>query len=84
MAEQQVIHGLNCPGCGGPLEIEEGRTVVICPFCGISSLLSGEKGVLHFQVKPDVGRGQVEAAVRRFFRRWDRDPELERERNFDL
>jgi predicted RNA-binding Zn-ribbon protein involved in translation (DUF1610 family) len=79
MVEKQIIHGLNCPECGGTLEIEEGRTVVNCPFCGISSLLTGEKGVLHLQVKPDVGQEQVKAVVRRFFRRWDRDPELEQE-----
>ena len=79
MVEKQIIHGLNCPECGGTLEIEEGRSVVNCPFCGVSSLLTGEKGIWHFQVKPDVGQGQVEAAVRRFFRRWDRDPDLEQE-----
>ena len=79
MAERPIIHGLNCPDCGGTLEIEQGHSVVNCPFCGVSSLLTGERGIWHFQVKPGIGQEQVEAAVRRFFRRWDRDPGLVQE-----
>lgn len=79
MREKQVIHGLNCPGCGGALEIEEGRILVNCPFCGTASLLGGEKGILHFQVRSTVRRTQVLNATRRFFHRWDHDPDLEQE-----
>lgn len=79
MPEKPIIRGLNCPQCAGALEIEAGRAVVNCPFCGVSSLLDGEKGVLRLQVRPTVGQEQVEAMVRRFFLRWDRDPDLERE-----
>jgi ribosomal protein L37AE/L43A len=76
MTSEQIIHGLNCPECGGALEVEEGRSIVDCPHCGSCFRVGGQKGVWRFQLRPTVAREQVLAAVRRFFHRWDLAPGL--------
>jgi predicted RNA-binding Zn-ribbon protein involved in translation (DUF1610 family) len=34
------IVGLNCPACGGTLDLREGATIELCPFCGTPLLLN--------------------------------------------
>lgn len=37
--------GLNCPSCGGRMEIDEGEKIAVCPFCHTVSIIEGGDGV---------------------------------------
>jgi hypothetical protein len=37
--ERRIV-GLNCPACGGTLDLREGATIERCPFCGTPLLLN--------------------------------------------
>ena len=76
MTAGQVIYSLNCPQCGGVLEVDEGRTVVTCPFCGISCQVSSQKGLWHFQIRPTVTQEQVLESVPHLLSRLDLVPGL--------
>ncbi len=79
MVEGKIIHGLNCPNCGGMLEIEEGQTIVDCPYCDVSSLLTGEKGMWRFRVRRGVEREKALQVVRSFFAGYNKAPDLQRQ-----
>lgn len=58
--------GLNCPRCSAPIPIPEGRPLVKCPYCGLTAMVQGERGVPHFQVARKVDHSAIEPRVRRF------------------
>ncbi|RQD80518.1 MAG: hypothetical protein D5R99_04745 [Methanocalculus sp. MSAO_Arc1] len=33
----QILINMNCPHCGGPLQIEQGDTLIFCPYCNTMS-----------------------------------------------
>lgn len=45
-----TTQGLNCPRCGGTVNIPEGQALVICPFCDMRGLVTGERGVRRYQL----------------------------------
>lgn len=66
MSEKDVLHGLNCPRCGGMVTIPEGQAVVVCPYCDLRSVVRGERGVRRYQVPARIGREQALEAFKRF------------------
>ena len=66
MAQNDSLHGLNCPNCGGMVEIPEGQTIVKCPFCEQRSFVRGERGLRRYQVEQRIDREQAFAGLRQF------------------
>lgn len=58
--------GLICPNCSGVVPVAEGDRVVRCPYCGLHSLVQGERGVRRWQVARKLERAEAETAVRGF------------------
>lgn len=38
-----LVESINCPKCGGPLDLAVGEVIVTCPYCGTASRLRGDK-----------------------------------------
>jgi len=68
--------GLACPNCQGRLQIPEGVRVICCPFCGLRSLVRGDRGVRRYQVPRRLDRQQALRAARGYLRGLDRAPGL--------
>lgn len=66
MSDSSGIHGLGCPRCGGMIPIPEGQNIVICPFCDLRSVISGEKGVRRYQVPCQISAEQAQQSFRKF------------------
>jgi len=60
-------HGLTCPECSGVVPVREGQRIVTCPYCGLNSMLQGDRGIRRWQVSRRVERAQAEKAVQGFF-----------------
>jgi len=48
--------GLNCPTCGGAIQISEGDSTVICQYCGSTLFVEGDKGVNTIAFKSKFAR----------------------------
>jgi hypothetical protein len=59
--------GLVCPNCSGVVPVAEGERIVRCPYCGMNSLVQGERGVRRWQVQRRVEREMAQQAVQDFF-----------------
>lgn len=59
----QIVESLNCPKCGGPLNLTTGEVIVTCPYCGTASRIEGSKPFLlrHSMLAARVDR---DAALR--------------------
>ncbi|GAP07573.1 MAG TPA: hypothetical protein DEQ80_02445 [Anaerolinea thermolimosa] len=68
MSEKGLL-GLTCPRCGGTVPVPEGQALVICPFCEMRSVVSGERGVRRYQVPLRVKREQALESLRQFLTR---------------
>lgn len=68
MQDKQALHGLNCPNCGGTIQIPEGQRIVCCPYCNLRSLVKGERGMQRYQVSPKVNREQALNALQGFLK----------------
>ena len=66
MSADAPLHGLSCPRCGGMVAIPEGQEIVICPFCDLRSVVSGEHGIRRYQVPQRVEREAATAAYQKF------------------
>ena len=66
MSAKDALHGLSCPRCGGMIDIPEGQEIVICPFCELRSVVSGENGIRRYQVPLKVERDAAGQAFQRF------------------
>jgi hypothetical protein len=66
MKEEESLHGLSCPNCGGMIPIPEGELIVKCPYCELRSYVRGERGLLRYQVPLKVERQGVPAALAKF------------------
>ena len=42
----ELVESLNCPKCGGPLNLTTGEVIVTCPYCGTASRLEGDRPFL--------------------------------------
>jgi len=63
-----ALHGLGCPRCGGMVPIPEGQEIVVCPFCDLRSVVSGESGVRRYQTPCRVNRAGAVKACQNFLR----------------
>ena len=75
---QKAIVGLNCPSCGGTLDIKEGRQTVECGFCGTGLMLEGESGLLRYYVKDEITRDQVKRATFKWLGTYEKAPDLQK------
>jgi hypothetical protein len=66
MSDLQAVHGLACPRCGGMVPVPEGQAIVQCPFCSLSSVVRGERGMLRAQVQQRIDRERAIQAMTRF------------------
>ena len=66
MAENNSLHGLSCPNCGGMVPIPEGQAIVDCPFCEQRSFVRGERGLRRYQVAQRIDRDKAQAGLRQF------------------
>src|SRR5207247_2044153 len=39
----ELVESINCPKCGGPLNLTTGEVIVTCPYCGTASRIRGDK-----------------------------------------
>jgi len=39
----ELVESINCPKCGGPLNLTTGEVIVTCPYCGTASRIEGDK-----------------------------------------
>jgi len=39
----ELVQSINCPKCGGPLNLTTGEVIVTCPYCGTASRIRGDK-----------------------------------------
>lgn len=66
MKEEEKLHGLSCPNCGGMISIPEGELIVKCPYCNLRSYVRGERGLLRYQVPQKIERQGAPAALMKF------------------
>ena len=77
MAEKTII-GINCPSCGGSLEISEGTIWLRCSFCGMPLLVHGDSGIRRCYVPMKHSREQVLARVKTWFQKFDKARDLQK------
>lgn len=63
---ERALQGLTCPRCGGMVPIPDGASIVLCPFCDLRSVVSGERGMRRYQVPLRVSREQAQKAFQGF------------------
>lgn len=59
--------GLICPNCGGVVPVPEGARIVTCPFCNMSSLVQGERGILRWHMTNRLDKSAALKEVKNFF-----------------
>lgn len=64
-----TTQGLNCPRCGGTVNIPEGQVVVTCPFCDMRGLVTGERGVRRYQLAHRTDMQTVSGKLKSFLSR---------------
>jgi len=77
MSEKTII-GLNCPSCGGTLDVREGKKTVECGFCETTLILSGELGLPRYYVRDEITRDQVKRATYKWLGTIDKAPDLQK------
>lgn len=55
--------GLNCPTCGGAIQVSEGESTIICGYCGSTLFVEGDQGVHTLAFKNKAGRDVASAAT---------------------
>ncbi|MDX1615643.1 MAG: hypothetical protein R3300_15125 [Candidatus Promineifilaceae bacterium] len=78
MTSVTSARGLTCPNCAGVVPVPEGARVVVCPFCEMRSLVSGDRGVRRWQVINQLDRPRVQKTVQGFFSGFNRARDLKR------
>lgn len=59
----------NCPGCGSPLEIQEGTISLCCSFCGLIMRVGSPGRILKYFYKSDLDDFAVKFAVERYLKK---------------
>lgn len=76
----RVLTGLTCASCGGTVDVQEGRTNVVCRYCETPQAVVGDRGIARVMVLNKLERSQASDVVRRWLREGIRkDPALKRE-----
>ena len=65
----KITYGLNCPSCGGRIEVDEGDRFVICPFCHTVSKVSGDDDVKVLAYRMQVDKKGALQATHQWFRK---------------
>ena len=79
MSTSTKTHGLICPNCSGVVPVPEGGRIVTCPYCNMSSLVQGERGVRRWHVVNQLERAEALEAVTGFFSGMNKARNLKRE-----
>ncbi|RQD82075.1 MAG: hypothetical protein D5R99_00195 [Methanocalculus sp. MSAO_Arc1] len=66
---QKIVFGMNCPSCGGRIDIQEGEQLALCPFCEAAHSLVVDKGVGKIRLKNTLDAGKAEEIVRAWFKK---------------
>lgn len=61
--------GLNCPACGGAIQISEGENVLSCNYCGSLLWAEGDAGVMTVAFRNVQGRDSVLRATEEWWRK---------------
>ena len=61
--------GLNCPACGGAIQISEGENVLNCNYCGSLLWAEGDAGVMTVAFRNVQGRDSVLRATEEWWRK---------------
>jgi hypothetical protein len=69
MADESLSVGMNCPSCGGALNIEEGESVVNCRYCDSMLFIEGDKGVQTVAFKNKMDPQRVMQAAESWWRK---------------
>jgi len=61
----ELVDSINCPKCGGPLNLSTGEVIVTCPYCGTASRLRGDKPFVlaHSMLTARLDRDGALAAI---------------------
>ncbi len=75
-----MLTGLTCASCGGTVDVEEGRTNVVCRYCETPQAVIGDRGIARVMVLNRLERSQASDVVRRWLTTGIRkEPALKRE-----
>jgi hypothetical protein len=69
MTDESLSVGMNCPSCGGALNIEEGESVVNCRYCDSMLFIEGDKGVQTVAFKNKMDPQRVMQAAEAWWRK---------------
>ena len=69
MVDESLSVGMNCPSCGGALNIEEGESVVNCRYCDSMLFIEGDKGVQTVAFKNKMDPQRVMQAAEAWWRK---------------
>ena len=59
-----LVIGMNCPNCGGRVNVDEGEQLAHCPNCDAAHAVVGDKGVTKVMYSQVVDEAGAVAAVR--------------------
>lgn len=77
MSTVPKTQGLTCPNCGGVVPVPEGARIVTCPYCNMSSLVQGERGVRRWHVTNRLNRSAALEEVKNFFKGMNKARDLD-------
>jgi len=63
---QSLLVSVNCPNCGGILEIEEGSRYQKCPYCGVKLYVHGDEGYRKIFYAMNVDKNSAMRSVRKW------------------
>ncbi len=65
----RITFGLNCPSCGGKIEIGEGDKFALCPYCHTVSKVVGDDDVRTLAYKMIINEAQALAMAKLWFKK---------------
>jgi hypothetical protein len=77
MSNTTKIQGLTCPNCSGVVPVPEGARIVKCPYCNMSSLVHGDRGIRRWHVTNRLDRPAAMEQVKEFFTGLDKARDLD-------
>lgn len=73
-----MVQGLRCPSCGGPVPVEEGRTLTRCGGCEVSLVVEGMEGHPRYYVPNEIEAPEAYAILAKWWRQWGHAFDLRR------
>ncbi len=65
----KLTYGLNCPSCGGRIEINEGDMIALCPYCHTVSKVEGDRDVKTLAYRMLVDEKRAKDVAHSWFRK---------------